>query len=263
MSRNIVRVNTAGNAKTVPVSTSGLNYSGYVWANKFTQTSADICKGTTATLQQVNDVMPNSISKPDLPRNKDTGVIQPDSLGNHVRSLMSQGIIPGNNATNFDEKAKADATLYKQVQAEYCFYEARYTAAMEQLLIMLSNQGNNDMTAVNPLLDSSIALNMRLNSLLEILNYVSNDSANIVNQRSPQINEANKNLNKKLAALQKQYAFLSDSDIKLNTQEEMIRYSSEKSRAMNIQIMFFVALNVVALGTIITVYKNVSPFGAQ
>ena len=36
-----------------------------------------------------------------------------------------------------------------------------------------------------------------------------------------------------------------------------MRYSAEKSRAMNIQIVFFVALNVVALGTIITVYKTV------
>jgi hypothetical protein len=36
----------------------------------------------------------------------------------------------------------------------------------------------------------------------------------------------------------------------------MMRYSAEKNRSMNIQIMFFVALNVVALGTVLTVYKN-------
>jgi hypothetical protein len=31
---------------------------------------------------------------------------------------------------------------------------------------------------------------------------------------------------------------------------------------MNIQIIFFVAINVVALGTIITVYKSVRPGGS-
>jgi hypothetical protein len=36
----------------------------------------------------------------------------------------------------------------------------------------------------------------------------------------------------------------------------MMRFSAEKNRAMTIQILFFVGLNVVALGTVLTVYRG-------
>jgi hypothetical protein len=39
----------------------------------------------------------------------------------------------------------------------------------------------------------------------------------------------------------------------------MMRFSGEKNRAMNIQIMFFVALNVVAIGTVMSVYGSMKP----
>jgi hypothetical protein len=60
----------------------------------------------------------------------------------------------------------------------------------------------------------------------------------------------------KLAVLAEQKNFLESSDATIQTQQEMLRYSAEKGRAMNIQIMFFVALNVVALGTVLTVYRS-------
>jgi hypothetical protein len=101
-----------------------------------------------------------------------------------------------------------------------------------------------------------VNLNIRLNTLLEILNYVSNLRASAVNSRAPQITEANTKLKEAIKKLQEQKTLLESSDVRIRTQEEMMRYSSEKSRAMNIQIMFFVGLNVVALGTIITVYKT-------
>jgi hypothetical protein len=50
--------------------------------------------------------------------------------------------------------------------------------------------------------------------------------------------------------------FLTTGDVKFKTYEEMMRYSKEKNQAMSIQIMFFVALNVVALGTVISVYTG-------
>jgi hypothetical protein len=80
-----------------------------------------------------------------------------------------------------------------------------------------------------------------------------------LNKRSPTIKDTNDKLKNQLETLKKQKKFLESSDVHIRTQEEMMRYSAEKSRAMNIQIMFFVALNVVALGTIMTVYKGMKP----
>jgi len=104
-----------------------------------------------------------------------------------------------------------------------------------------------------------VNLNKRLNSLLEILNYVGNSRARDVNERSPDIDKANVSLQDKINVLKKQQDFLTSSDTVTRTQEEMVRYSAEKNHAMNIQIIFFVAVNVIALGTIITVYKSVRP----
>jgi hypothetical protein len=80
-----------------------------------------------------------------------------------------------------------------------------------------------------------------------------------VNQRGPQIVKANTAIQEKISVLRDQQDFLSTKNVHIKTQEEMVRYSAEKSRAMNIQIMFFVALNVVALGTVLTVYKGIGP----
>jgi hypothetical protein len=108
-------------------------------------------------------------------------------------------------------------------------------------------------------LQATVAINRRLNSLLEVINFVGNDRAQKVNGRSPQIDAANAALDSKIQILQQQQIFLTSGNVKIKTYEEMMRYSKEKNHAMSIQIMFFVALNVVALGTVISVYNGTRP----
>lgn len=231
---------------------SGLHYSGRVYSNEFQQMSADVCNGATATVAQIGDVMPNSISTTSLTMDDSTKRISAAALQSYIQGLMASGQIPGQKA-DVDGQQAVDAPFYAQVQAEYCFYEARYTAALNQFLTLVADPHGADASAA---LAATIALNKRLNSLLEILNYVANDRAAKVNQRSPQIDTANQQLQAKIDVLKEQQKFLTTGNVRVKTQEEMMRYSAEKSRAMNIQIAFFVILNVVALGTIMTVYKG-------
>jgi uncharacterized phage infection (PIP) family protein YhgE len=197
--------------------------------------------------------MPNSISSPALPIDPNTKRIDSGQIASYVKGLEAQGLVPGKQP-DFDKQMTIDSKFYATVQQEYCFYEARYTAALKQFLALVSAPQGADSGAM---LQATITLNKRLNSLLEIMNFVANSRATAVNDRAPQITEANEKLQNKLAQLRAQKEFLQDSDVRIRTQEEMVRYSAEKSRAMNIQIVFFVALNVVALGTIITVYKSI------
>ena len=234
---------------------SGLHYSGRVYTNQLQQLSQDICNGASASVDQVNDVMSNSISTTTLPIDDSTQRISTTALQGYVSQMESTGTIPGQQSS-FDQQMQMDKAFYQAVQAEYCFYEARYVAAMTQFLALISNPNGADQGAVSSMLNATVALNKRLNSLLEIINYVGNERARNVNQRSPAIDAANAALDEKLATLAAQQQMLTSNDARLKTQAEMIRYSAEKSRAMNIQIMFFVALNVVALGTVFTVYKS-------
>jgi len=248
---------------TVPVQdgASGLHYSGRVYANQMQTLAADICKGATLGSGRITDIMPAGISTYNLPRDPATNRIATASLRSYINSLTankSPPNIPG-KLGNFDEQMAADKQFYAATQAEYCFYEVRYKAALSTFLGLVADQQNPDKQAISIALAQASMLNARLNSLLEIINYVGNDRATHVNTRSHSINTANGAIQEKIKLLKAQHDYIESSDVTIRTQEEMIRYSAEKSRAMNIQIIFFVALNVVALGTIITVYKSIKP----
>jgi len=231
---------------------SGLQYSGQIYANASTQLSKDICNGGSATVAQIGDVYPNGVSSPSLPIDESSQRISPDAVRGHVQQLKNAGVIPG-EVDDFTAQMAADLAFYQAVQAEYCFYEARYVAALTQFIQLAAAPQGADTSAA---LQATIAINRRLNSLLEVLTYVGNDRAQKVNGRSPQIDAANSALDAKIQVLQQQQIFLTTGDVKIKTFEEMMRYSKEKNHAMSIQIMFFVALNVVALGTVISVYTG-------
>ena len=234
---------------------SGLQYSGQIYANASTQLSSDLCNGATATVDQIGDVFPNGVSSPNLPIDDSTKRISASAIQGHVGQLVSTGVIPGQLA-DFTQQMAADLAFYQAVQTEYCFYEPRYVAALTQFIqLAAAPQGADSSTA----LQATISINRRLNSLLEVLNYVGNDRAQKVNSRSPQIDAANASLDAKIQVLQQQQEYLTTGDVKIKTYDEMMRYSKEKNHAMSIQIMFFVALNVVALGTVISVYNGTRP----
>lgn len=233
---------------------SGLHYSGRLYANEFNAMATETCEGAVSP-DKINDVMPKSISTATMAIDPNTKRIDAGQLGNYVKGLEAQGLVPGTK-TSFDQQMVADKAFYTSIQTEFCFYQLRYVAALKQFLTLVAAPQGADTTAI---LNSTVNLNKRLNSLLEIMNYVANSRAKSVDQRAPMIVEANKKLQEKIVQLNAQKEFLQTSDVRIRTQEEMMRYSAEKSRAMNIQIMFFVALNVVALGTIITVYKTIKP----
>lgn len=234
---------------------SGLHFAGRLYMNQAAQLAQDICQGGPATSEQIFDVQPNSISTAALPTDPQTGRLSATAVQGHVDSLVAAKKIPG-ELGSVDEQMKADAAFYAAVKVEYCFYEARYIAALTHFLTLASAQSGADPAAIKKVLDHTVVLNKRLNSLLEIVAHVGNQRAQATNNRSAQITAANNAVEQKLAVLSEQKNFLESSDATIQTQREMIRYSAEKGRAMNIQIMFFVALNVVALGTVITVYRS-------
>jgi len=233
---------------------SGLHYSGRLYANEFNAMATETCSGTVSP-DKINDVMPNSVSTATMTIDPNTKRIDAGQLANYVKGLEASGKVPGVKP-NFELQMTTDKAFYTSIQTEFCFYQLRYVAALKQFLALVAAPQGADTTAI---LNSTINLNKRLNSLLEIMNYVANSRAKAVDARAPQIIDANVKLQEKIVQLNAQKEFLQTSDVRIRTQEEMMRYSAEKSRAMNIQIMFFVALNVVALGTIITVYKTIKP----
>ncbi len=246
----------------VPVEdgSSGLHYSGRVYTNTFSQMSTDICKGDTVKITQVEDIFPNGVSSVDIAMDDKTHRISAAALQTYVKNLVSTGKVPG-EMSDMAKQVAADKAFYESVQSEYCFYESRYKVALQIFLSVVSDPRGADNTVIQKYLQIVIGINRRLNSLLEVLMAVSNDRARKVQAREADIMAANKTIQDQVAVLRNQREFLQSSDIRTRTQEEMMRFSAEKNRAMSNQIMFFVALNVVALGTIFTVYRGMGPGG--
>jgi len=248
---------------------SGLHYSGRIYTNPFQKLGSGVCDGNgTVSPDKIGEVMPGSISSTSLPQDDSTHRISEAALQAYVQGLVQSGRIPpsplnpndeSSSSSDMDAQLAADRNFYQSVQGEYCFYEARYKVALNIFLGLAASSSGSpaSQVALDAALAATVALNARLNSLLEIVNFVANYRAATVNQRSPQINAANADLQNKIAKLREQQEFLMSSDTKIRTQEEMVRFSAEKNQAMNIQIAFFVALDVIALGTIIAIYRSV------
>ena len=236
---------------------SGLHYSGRIYSNHMQKLTSDICAGQSATVEQIGEIMPNSISTTTLPVDDGTKRISQPALESYVKSLVARGDAPG-QFPEFNKQMEVDKAFYQKVRTEYCFYETRYVAALNQFLAVVADPRGGDSSAA---LSATVTLNKRLNSLLEVMNYVGNDRARLVNDRSKKLNDYNDTLQEKIRILRAQQDFLQSGDVVLKTQGEMMRYSAEKSHATNIQIIFFVVLNVVAIGTVLTVYKNLKPTG--
>ena len=75
--------------------TSGLHYSGRLYSNQFQQLSSDVCNGASASVAQIAEVMPNSISTESLSVDPSTKRISTSSLQGYVQGLISSGKIPG------------------------------------------------------------------------------------------------------------------------------------------------------------------------
>lgn len=242
----------------VPDGTSGLHYSGRVYMNEMPKLATGLCKGVSAGADQIGDLYDGGVSTADLPTDDGSKRVGAAALQGYIQGLVAKGAIPG-QLGSFNEQMAADKAFYALVQDEYCFYEARYVAALSQFLSQIADMRGTDTGAAQRSLNQTVVLNRRLNSLLEIINYVGNDRAQKVNARSADIDKANADIQSKIATLQEQKDFLESGDVRVRTQQEMMRYSSEKNHAMNIQIMFFVALNIVALGTVLSIYRSTGP----
>ena len=242
------------NIENPPQTTSGLNYTGGIfnsWSSTLKVQTCDTALGAGVPVSSV--MVDGGISTPTkLEGNAIAVYVSSKECTNPAACVL--GKIPG-LIENIDKQLQLDRKFYETSQEEYCYYEVRYRKALTDILTKLAS-GTTVATAEY---NTVIGLNNRLNSLLQIINEVANRRAGMVNQRSNLIEQADHDLHNKNEQLRKQRDFLQSSDVRIRTQQEMVRYSAEKSRAMNIQIVFFVALNIVALGTILTVYKNLKP----
>ena len=218
-------------------------------------------------------VYPNGVMTESLVPDQQTGRVSPSLLATYVRDLQGrenspipkhpeQHVVGDNtNSISVNEKVmekvvESDASVFNRFGAEYCFYEQRYRYALKTFLQLATSRDTKTNPAAQRMLQHTKKLNLRLNSVLEVMNYLTQQRVTEANASKDSINKSNAEINKAIARLQNTYGKLSKDNAMLITQKEMVRYTQEKNSYTTNQISLWAALNVLALGTIFYVYRN-------
>jgi len=206
----------------------------------------------------------NGVASDALVPDATTGRIPVAQLAAHVTQLQSTGVlkprptggIGSNIQTDMGALIQQDTTLYNALQQEYCYYEQRYRYGLKNFLKNATSRNAADNIKAQDMLESTKQLNLRVNSVLEIMNYLAQARVAQVNENKDAINQANSSINDKLTKLRSNYDMLNRTDAVVTTQREMVRYTEEKNNYTTNQITVWAALNILALGTIFYVYRN-------
>ena len=216
--------------------------------------------------EELMQKMDGGVATDSLVPDESSGRVAASLIATHVQSLVGSGVIRarpirniegGGQETDTNALKAQDAELHLKLQKEYCYYEQRYRYTLKNFLFKATSRNANDNPEAQRLLRDTKTLNIRLNSVLEIMNYLTQSRVELVNSNTYQANTANTSINGKLESLNKTYKMLNTDNAIVNTQKESVRYTQEKNNFNSNQIALWSALNVVALAGIYFVYKSV------
>jgi hypothetical protein len=209
--------------------------------------------------------MEGGVASDSLIPDESSGRVSASVVMEHVEALKSAGIIKprpmrtiagGAQETDTDALKALDTELHTRLRQEYCYYEQRYRYALKNFLFKATSRNANDNPEAQRLLKDTRTLNIRLNSVLEVMNYLTQEKVEMVNSNTTSANQANTSINKKLGQLNAAYKLLNNDNAIIVTQKESVRYTEEKNNYNSNQIALWTALNVVALASIYYVYKS-------
>ena len=193
-----------------------------------------------------------------------TGRIPIGALQAHVNALTAAGIIKARptqavgkeTETNMRRLVDNDAAMYASLQNEYCFYEQRYKFAFKEFLKLATSRNPADNREAEVMLMNAKRLNLRLNSVLEVMNYLAAARVPTVESNKADINARNAAINEKLERVRKGYGVLNRDNAAILAQKEMVRYTEEKNAYNANMVAVWAAANVLALSVIFYVYRS-------
>jgi len=216
----------------------------------------DVCPATPLPFDPTKGISTTSFT-PD----SSTGRVPASTIASYIASLRSQGLLPTaatytNPPGDLATQINTDVDTYKKLQAEYCYYEPKYKTALSEYLTAATSADTSQNVEAKNKIQLVTQLNLRLNSLLEIMNALSQDRASNVQSNKDSINQWNKQISTKLSGLQAQYNRIKGNKETVLRQNKMIEYTTEKNQSVSNQIGLYIALNIAAIGLIFFVSRS-------
>jgi hypothetical protein len=194
---------------------------------------------------------------------KEDGTVNSQLLNGFVTTFLSQATPPStltpqdpdaspNEAREFATKSSA---LRASMQNEYCHYYNRYIWALKTVLTTAATSGD----VVDPQMKTNtIVLNKKLNGILLVMKASVNSRMNILNDYyDTDINSQNGKLNQARQSLKDHSNLLEQNDLKSDVQSAMVDYSIEKNSSSRNLLAAYGFMNIVAVGLLFYLYKNI------
>ena len=228
----------------------------------------DLCPAvsTVFDIKALQTDYANGIATTNLTPDPTTNRIPTSQLQTYVTSLQQKGVVPVHKPkpdsrtksieTDMDKLVADDAVFFSKMREEYCFYEARYKFALRRFLELATTLDNSNNEAARQMLNISTQLNQKLNNMLEVMAYITDNRVSYINANKNKINEGNRQINQRLAELKNQYNLLSRDNATIETQKEMIRYTKEKNDYLVNQLSLFTSLNALAIAAVYAIYRS-------
>jgi hypothetical protein len=206
------------------------------------------------TVQGLLPSSPNGASDRD-----GSGILNKNAVQAIIASLKGSGVIPTPGG-NPEVYVKKQAELLKNVQDEYCFYESRYKYSLEQLFNAIrqgyANNTGDVQSAVQKYLQSTQALNQRLNDLTQIINGVTDSMLSSASNLESEIKAFDAQIRAQKDKLTEQNKIISSNQAAVQLNKQMVKFTEQKAKYSDNLLGLYSFLNVVALGLLIYVYKS-------
>ena len=189
-----------------------------------------------------------------------SGMLTTAAINRVVTSLQSTNVIP--NPSPADTYGDRRRLFVNNVKSEYCFYQQRYMYALKQLFAAIRADTANRTTTsttvsgeVRKYLTLCQTLNTRVNDVLQIITGISSQLMSRSDELQIEMDAIRADLQDQKDSLEKQAKILSSTESTATIQKQMVKFSEEKARRTNNLLNMYSALNLIALGLLVYVYR--------
>jgi len=193
------------------------------------------------------------------------GLLKRDVLKTLISSMTAAGKIPKppsvkSTPATIETYMKKNREFIDRLKVEYCFYDSRYKYALNQLFNKLkAGYAQTDITnqsLIQKYLESSIALNMKLNDLSQLMNEITVRRLEETQDQNSEINGINQSLETRSKKLSEQYKILSSQQSTALLYKDMVKYSKERADSTNNILQLYSFMNIVMIGMLVYLYRS-------
>ena len=195
------------------------------------------------------------------------GSIDATTMSNWVSTLLAREQVPvpgtlGPNPADASAYAQKANLLRTKIESEFCYYYRRYSYVLPLLLNKAVSAPKATLdadTSYQTMKTNTIAINKKLNDLIELLNGLTLAGTNTLKgyyENNGGLNSLNSQLQTTKDALKKSSDILQSSEMETEAKKAMIDYTLEKNSASRNMLGLYVFMNLVAGGLLFYLYRS-------